>query len=79
MASNALPFYASINEVAAYYGLSPWSIRQLVLEGRIPYIMSRSKYMVNTKGLSDYLAEEERKNMRLDKADRLEEGVTDNE
>ena len=79
MACNALPFYASINEVAAYYGLSPWSIRQLVLEGRIPYIMSRSKYMVNTKGLSDYLAEEERKNMKHGKADGIEEGAAYNE
>lgn len=52
---NALPHYISLQEATDQTGLSYYYLRQLVIDGKVPFIKSGVKYLINSKGLSDYL------------------------
>lgn len=47
--------YCSLQELADQTGLSYYFIRQLVLDGKVPYVKSGAKYIVRDGALSDYL------------------------
>ncbi len=53
--SQAIPRMCSINEASERTGLPDKLIRQLIRSGKVPYIMSGTKYLVNMNRLIDYL------------------------
>lgn len=50
-----LPIMATINECAKNVGLAKYHVRRLVLQGKVKYVRSGSKYLVNVGSLIEYL------------------------
>lgn len=50
-----LPKMATINECAKNLGLAKYHIRQLVLQGKVKYVRSGVKYLLNMDSLITYL------------------------
>lgn len=53
--TNEFPKMASITQCSIISGLAYTTIRRMVLEGKIKYIKTGKKYLVNLDSLSDYL------------------------
>lgn len=50
-----IPTMKSIIECSEIVGLAKYHVRQLVLQGKVKYVRSGSKYLVNVDSLIDYL------------------------
>ena len=55
LANFKLPIMATINECAKNVGLAKYHVRRLVLQGKVKYVRSGSKYLVNVGSLIEYL------------------------
>ena len=59
MSSNIIPHYISLQAAADESGLSYYFLRQLVLDGKIKFIKSGVKVLINIYSLSEYLSQME--------------------
>lgn len=50
-----LPKMATINECAKTVKLAKYHIRQLVLQGKVKYVKTGKKYLINLNSLIEYL------------------------
>ena len=50
-----MPKLATINECAKMANLAQYHVRQMVLQGKVKYIMAGKKYLVNLDSLYNYL------------------------
>ena len=53
---NVLPHYIPLQEASDQTGLSYYQLRDMVLTGKVNYIKSGVKYLINEKSLCEYLA-----------------------
>lgn len=53
--TNEFPKLASITQCSIISGLAYSTIRRMILEGKIKYIKTGKKYLVNIDSLSEYL------------------------
>ena len=50
-----IPTMKSISECSEIVGLAKYHVRRLVLQGKVKYVRSGSKYLVNVDSLIEYL------------------------
>ena len=50
-----IPTMKSISECSEIVGLAKYHVRRLVLQGKVKYVRSGSKYLVNVESLIEYL------------------------
>ena len=50
-----IPTMKSISECSEIVGLAKYHVRRLVLQGKVKYVRSGSKYLVNVDSLVEYL------------------------
>ncbi len=50
-----IPTMKSISECSEIVGLAKYHVRRLVLQGKVKYVRSGSKYLVNVDNLVEYL------------------------
>lgn len=50
-----IPTMKSISECSEIVGLAKYHVRRLVLQGKVKYVRSGSKYFVNVDSLIEYL------------------------
>lgn len=50
-----IPTMKSISECSEIVGLAKYHVRRLVLQGKVRYVRSGSKYLVNVDSLIEYL------------------------
>ena len=50
-----IPTMKSIRECSEIVGLAKYHVRRLVLQGKVKYVRSGSKYLVNVDSLIEYL------------------------
>lgn len=63
--SNLAPRLVKVKQAAAYLAISPWKLRNLVQQGKIPYIEDgggTSPWRIDVRDLDDYI---ERNRQRL--------------
>ncbi len=51
----AMPIFKTINEVAKITGLAKYHLRKLLFAGKIKYIKSGKKYLIQLDSLFEYL------------------------
>ena len=62
MSNNVIRHYGAIQEASDERGLSTYFVRQLVLDGKVKYIKSGVKYLINLDSLDEYLDKMEQEN-----------------
>lgn len=50
-----VPIFKTINECATFSGLAKYHIRKMLLAGKLKYIKSGNKYLVQVASLVEYL------------------------
>ena len=58
---NILPHYIKLQEASDKTGLSYYQLREMVLQGKVAYIKSGVKFLVNEQALCDYLSQMEQR------------------
>ncbi len=56
--------YLSIKELAKETGVSEYYIRNLISEGKIPYLTAGKKFLINYNGFMEFLESESLKNLK---------------
>lgn len=59
MLNNSLPQYSTLQTAADQTGLSYYLLRQWILEGKVKYIKSGVKYLINIASLKEFLEHQE--------------------
>ncbi|NDO18607.1 helix-turn-helix domain-containing protein [Lachnospiraceae bacterium MD329] len=57
---NKKKLYLSVKEAAEYTGISEYYIRKYIKDGKIPYVETGVKFLINRIALKDYLKGQEK-------------------